>query len=102
MTWLVVLLDVNEPMTTKHQFVIGCSTIVIVYQPHAIKQNLNVIYFYLSPKELHEGEDEHSQRPDEVLGEGGVGNNPRTLKFFLGLITDCADFIKHEHKAITV
>ena len=60
------------------------------------------IYLYLSPKELHEGEDEHSQRPDEVLGEGGVGNNPCTLKFFLGLITnntDCADFIKHEHNS---
>lgn len=47
-TWFVVLLDVNELMTTKHQFVIGCSTIVVVYQPHAIKNNLNVyIYTFL-------------------------------------------------------
>ena len=63
------------------------------------KEQLKCIYLYLSPNELHKGEDEHS-KPDQVMGECGVGDRPRTLKLFLGLITDktdCANFIKREH-----
>ena len=61
------------------------------------KDKLECIYLYLSPKQLHGVGDEN---PDKTMGEDGVGNRPRTLSFFLGLIQDqtsCAEFIKNEH-----